>query len=230
MTLQKISDGVWRAQSSVRLLPGAHLPLDMTVLGLADGSLALHSPSQIDDTLASELQQLGRVSMVIAPNRLHHLHAQAALERFPNARCFAAAGVEQKQPQLEITSAIEAAGSTLGRDFALFQVDGAPKLNEWVFFHRASGSLVATDLVFNVQEPRGWLTPWVLRGAGTYRRLAVSRLVASQVEDRQACARSLRPMLDVPLQRLLMSHGQPVLSDAKAQLRAALSERFTELR
>jgi hypothetical protein len=85
-------------------------------------------------------------------------------------------------------------------------------------------------LVFNVQQPRGWLTPWVLRGAGTYRRLAVSRIVMSQIDDKDACARSLRAMLDVPLQRLLMAHGEPVLENPAARLRGALSERFAELR
>jgi len=202
----------------------------MTVLRLTDGTLALHSPIAIDDALTAELEEIGEVSRVIVPNRLHHLNARAALERFPKARCLAAAGGEEKQPNLEIASTIEQAAAELGKDFQLFQVAGAPKMNEWVFFHCSSGSLLTTDLVFNVQQPRGWLTPWVLRGAGTYRRLAVSRIVMSQIEDKPACLRSLRSMLEVPLQRLLMSHGEPVLEEPSTRLRGALSERFAELR
>jgi hypothetical protein len=65
---------------------------------------------------------------------------------------------------------------------------------------------------------------------GTYKRLAISRLVMTLVEDREACAASLRAMLELPVKLLTMSHGRPLVADAAAQLAQAVQARFPELR
>jgi hypothetical protein len=104
-----------------------------------------------------------------------------------------------------------------------------PKLNEWVFRHRVSNALIVTDLVFNVTEPEGFTTPWILRAAGTYRRLAVSRLLVKLIADRAAFLASVRPLLDTRFDLLLMAHGDVVRERAREQWRSALLERFPEL-
>ena len=42
--------------------------------------------------------------------------------------------------------------------------------------------------------------------------------------DRAGLARLMRPLLELPVQRLLVSHGEPVLSDGRAALAHALRE------
>ena len=54
-------------------------------------------------------------------------------------------------------------------------IEGAPKLSEVVFFHRASRSLLVSDLFFNVTEPETWATGLLLRMMGTYKRFGRSR-------------------------------------------------------
>ncbi|HEX6240133.1 MAG TPA: hypothetical protein VFZ61_04545, partial [Polyangiales bacterium] len=66
-------------------LPGNfQLPARMSVLPLRDGTLALVSPIPIDDALAAQLDRLGPVSLLIAPNLLHHLYLGAASQRYPS--------------------------------------------------------------------------------------------------------------------------------------------------
>jgi hypothetical protein len=48
----------------------------MTVMRLDGGRLLLHSPVVLDPGLRSELDAIGRVCYVVAPNRVHHLYAE----------------------------------------------------------------------------------------------------------------------------------------------------------
>ena len=45
----------------------------MVVIRLADGSLWLHSPIQFTSDLAKQIDALGEVRYLVAPNKLHHL-------------------------------------------------------------------------------------------------------------------------------------------------------------
>ena len=101
---------------------------------------------------------------------------------------------------------------------------GAPKLNEVVFLHRASRSLLVTDLLFNVTTPDNWLTGLVLRLMGTYKRLGPSRLLRWRLtKDRRALKADVERMLAWDFVRLLPGHGEVFASpDARAQVRASL--------
>ncbi len=224
--LRQLTANVWTATSSFRMLPGAHLPTRMTVVRRGDGSVLLHSPIELSDELVQAISELGPVRTVVVPNAFHHLHAQAALQRFPEARCLAAAGVEKKQPNLPIAASLEEEADRLEPDFDVTQLEGAPKLNEWVLRHRDSGALITTDLLFNVTEPQGWLTPLVLKMAGTNGGLAISRITKSLVKDSAAFTRSIERSIGSGVQHLVMSHGDVVSTDAELSLRRAIAERF----
>lgn len=43
-------------------------------------------------------------------------------------------------------------------DIEMIPLHGMPNVNEVVFFDKATRSLIATDLVFNLQRPKGWAT------------------------------------------------------------------------
>jgi hypothetical protein len=198
----------------------------MTVVRLADDSLLLHSCVELDDQLVRALESLGKVSTIVVPNTFHHLHAVAAKERFPDATVFAPSGVEKKQPELDIGRTLEADAERLSRDFDVTQLRGAPKLNEWVLRHRGSGAHISTDLIFNVTEPEGWLTPLVLKVAGTYGKVGISRITKSLVKDTSAFCQSIEQSIGSGVNHLVMSHGAIVSQDAETRLRHAIAERF----
>ncbi len=224
--LTPIATFIWQHASSVRLFPGAHLPVRMTAIRLHDGSLLLHSPSAIDDALAQQLERIGPVNHLVAPNLLHHLHVAAAQRRYPLATLYAPEALPSKNPRIRLDVPLPHAAERLAPDLDCLPLRGAPQLDEWVFHHRASRTLLVTDLVFHVRESQGWLTPWILRGAGTYRRLAVSRILQRLVVDRDAFLESLGPILQLDCERLLMAHGDGIETHAMAALRTAVQERF----
>lgn len=202
---------------------GFQLPARMTVLPLASGRLAIVSAIPIDDAAANRIAALGEVGFLIAPNLLHHLYLQAAIERYPSARVLAPAGLRRKRPELRIDVELEdSLPAELTDSVEVVRVEGAPALDEFVFFQRASRTLVVTDLVFNVLRPRGLVAHLVLFLVGCHGRLAQSRLLRLLIKERAATSRSVQRILSLPFDTLIVAHGEIVREQARARLTAAL--------
>jgi glyoxylase-like metal-dependent hydrolase (beta-lactamase superfamily II) len=86
----------------------------------------------------------------------------------------------------------------------------------------------AAEVVFWLPEQRALAIGDVLLGAGAKPRPTTDPLrlcpegwLGKQTHDDLRA--SLRPLLELPVERILVSHGKPVLQDAKAALSAILS-------
>lgn len=217
--LHEITTGVWEAVTHVRLGLGAALPLRMTALADHDG-LTLVSPIRLDDELVSNIDQLGRVHTLIAPNLLHHRYLRGAIERYPAARLLGAPGLATKRSDLTFHG--ELATGRVSESLGVQLVEGAPKLNEAVLLHEPSSTLVVTDLVFNISRATGM--SWVVL-AGISRalgRVEQSRLVRTVTQDRDAAGRSMERILAQSFDRVVPAHGDVIDRDAAAELAAGV--------
>lgn len=241
--MQPIGTDIWHVQGrSLRMPGGVAMPLASTVVRLPDRSLVVYSPIDFDDATAAQVDALGDVAHLVAPNRLHHLYAGAAARRWPRARVHAAAGVRAKQPELRIDHELgaRATGSAndagLGRAMPapvaawsgaleLQHIAGAPSIDEHVAFHRPSGTLICCDLLFHITRPANLRTRMVLAlmgvGGG---RLAQSRVWRFARRDRDAAQASVERVLSWPITQVAPCHGEPCPIDA-----AALAPRLTRL-
>jgi hypothetical protein len=104
--LEPWADGVWTVAAPQRMM-GLHLGTRMTVVRLPGGELLLHSPVPLTDGLRGDIDALGRVAHIVAPNLFHHLHAGDAAAAYPDALLHAPAPLAKKRPDLRI-------GATLG--------------------------------------------------------------------------------------------------------------------
>lgn len=208
----------------IRGAPGGfHFPARMTAIQLGPGELALISPIPIDDALAQRIAELGKVSYLLAPNLHHHLYLAAASARYPEAGVLAPPGLASKRPELRIHGTLDRElPAALRGALEVIRLEGAPGVDEYAFFHRATGTLVVTDLVFNVLRPRGFWAHLILWLTGCHGRLAATRTWRVLVKDRDAMGRSLQRLLQLPLRTLVMAHGEIVRDDAHARLREAL--------
>ena len=100
-----------------------------------------------------------------------------------------------------------------------------PKFAEHAFFHRPSGTLLCTDLVFNHPKGHNALTRLFFRLAGTHEKLSVSKLFQSMIKDRPAFEASLESILALPIERVVMAHGEVLEDDAKERFEQALRSR-----
>ncbi len=220
--MRQLAEDLWVVDGDNFIGGGAWFPVRMVVARI-EGALWLHSPIAIDDPLAAELATLGPVRWIVLPNGFHSKWAGATCERYPEAELWSStahAVLKTKLPEwqpLDPSPPAAWAGT-----FDPLLIAGQPKVNETVFLHRASGTLIVTDLLFNIHESKTWLMPWILRMAGAWRRPMQSRLVRLFTKDRAAAGASCRRILGWDIQRVVMAHGQILEQDAKAQLESAL--------
>ena len=150
MGLQQICTDVWCAEHSQKFGFGFTAPCRMTIVRLASGGLWIHSPGPIDEALAAEIGDLGRVEYLVAPNLFHHLHLPAAVGRFSEAEVHATPGLERKRPDVTFAGTLGVA-APWGEEVQPIPIEGMPTIREVVFVHRPSGSLLVTDLLFNLR-------------------------------------------------------------------------------
>jgi hypothetical protein len=219
--LRELAPGLWVAERPLRFF-GAEIGTRMTVIRLADGELFVHSPVALGWQTKYEIDLLGTVKAVVAPNRFHHLYVKDFAEFFPNARFFAAPGLPIKRRDLTFHGTLTDSPDPLWAgqiDQVVFRA--APLVNEVVFFHPSTRTLLLTDLVMNVQFTASRLTRLMLRLDGIYGRFGVGRLDKWVVRDRAAARRVIDRILEWDFDRIILAHGYVVNSDGKDMFRAA---------
>lgn len=186
-----------------------------TTLIETNQGLWIHSPGPLGD---HHLEGLAAPFALVAPNSMHYLYLTENSRRFPQALAWAPPELLSKVPGL---SARELIGSQAA-EIECMPLAGLGPLGEWVFFHRASGSLIVTDLVFHLLDSPHFWTRLIMRCNGAYGRLATSRLFrALFVKSADDLRISLRQVLDWDFDRLVMAHGEVLERGGKDALRAA---------
>ncbi len=224
MTLQVLVPGqLWHATQALRFGP-LELSTRMTVLRRPDGRLWVHSPILPTPALCRALDALGEVRQVVAPNRSHHLFFQPFLQAYPQARGYIAPGLAAKRPDLAgHADVVAAAAEVCGVELRAVFVEGLPVLNETVWLHEPSRTLIVTDLLFCFGADAPALTSWVARALGVRGRLGMSRTMRWMVRDRAALRRSVEGIQALAPQRVVVAHDQVVDDDVPGRLQRAFA-------
>jgi hypothetical protein len=204
---RSLAPDIWVADRPQRFY-GLEVGTRMTVIRLAGGALLLHSPVELDAGLRAELDAIGPVRFVVAPNRVHHLYAGRVAEAYPNARLWVGPGLERKRPDLIYVAVLgdEAPPEWRGQvDQVFFR--GRPYENEVVFFHRASRTLIICDLAFNFGPGTAAPTRLLMRLIRSFGRFGPSTLDPWLIKDRAAARASLEKILAWDFDRVVVAHG-----------------------
>jgi hypothetical protein len=219
--LTPLADNLWDYDAPLRVL-GMALGHRMTVARLRDGSLWVHSPVAYSPELGVALAALGPIAHVIAPNCIHDTYLEGWFRACPMARFHGARGFSTRRPDLKFTDIIgDKPHPAWAKTFDQLTVRGMPRLNEVVFLHRASHTLILTDLAFNLGPDMPFLSRVLLKINGCYNCFAASRLLRTTIRDRAALRTSLDRILAWNFDRIVLSHGRNVDSGAKDLLRSA---------
>ena len=199
----------------------------MSVLA-AGGGLLLHSAMRLGEEELARLDGLGPVRWILPPNRMHASDAPFYAERYPDARVLAPALERERLERggLRVDGTVEADWpAELGGELEAFPIGGL-KIGETALHHAPSRTLVLNDLCMNFRETdtRGAVHRLLMRFNRVYERFGPSRLLTlAFLKDREALARSLEPVLDLELDRIVVSHGSVFEGDGRAALRAAFA-------
>jgi hypothetical protein len=216
--LEPVCEGVWIDADPVRFLR-LRLTATMTVLRLTDRTLLVCSPIALTPERRAQVDALGTVAHVYAPNTFHHLHAGEWANAYPAARVHAPPGLAKKRRDLRIDRVHGSTPEPAFEDVVdELRIDGF-RMQETVLFHRPSSTLVVADLLHNIGRPRHWWTRLYTRAMGFYDRVGLSRFIRSTAfPDRVAARRSLDLVLACPIERVIVGHGAPVVEDARGAL------------
>ena len=219
-SLKPLANDIWIAERS-QTFYGLPVGTRMTVIRLSGGRLLLHSPVALDSKLQAELDAIGRVSYVVAPNRLHHLYAGEVAKVYPEARLWVAPGLERKRPDLAFVAVLGDEPPEEWRE-EVWQTffRGRPYENEVVFFHRSSRTLILCDLAFNFGPRAAAPTRLLMKLLRSYGRFGPSKLDPLLIRDRDAARQSLERILAWDFDRVVVAHGEVLESGGREALRA----------
>lgn len=215
--LNALADNLWEATQPLRFL-GAELGCRMTCVRLLSGSVAVHSPVRASEELFAAVEDLGSVDWLIAPNAFHHLFIQDWREQFPKATTLVAPKLLRKRKDLTGLTPLSEPAAAWGQELEMIAVDGLPMVNEFVFFHRPSATLILTDLAFHFGRDSPFLTRWMIRLSGRLGELAPTTLERLLTRDKPAFRECLERILEWPFDRVIVSHGAILESGGREAL------------
>jgi hypothetical protein len=197
------------------------IPVRMTVLRLNDDRLVLHSPVPISPRLQAELDALGQVGFIIVP-RAHGRFAGQALRLFPAAQLMTVPSASSRRTSGDSQASFaDHPPAEWANQLECLLVRGF-RLDEVVLFHLSSGTLVLTDLCFNIHRSSSLLSRLFFRANGMWQHFGPSRLIRRlAVSDRAALRQSLEKVLDWKFERIIPGHGDIIEHAGPAELRAA---------
>jgi hypothetical protein len=220
--MKQLADNLWIKVYPLALL-GTLLGRTVTIIRVSSGRLVLHSTAPFSPGDVEEIRTCGEPSWLVEAMLLHDTYARQGRDVFPNVPFLAPKGFDEvvnfaTQPLLP--APVDWSG-----ELEVFPLAGLPRLQEHVFLHIPSRTLIVADLVFNfIPEETGWDYFFHHYLAGIKRYPGLSRIFRLYIRDRSAFRTSMEPILAADFDRIIVGHGRIVERDGKALLRRALED------
>ena len=227
-TLKLVAQDLWVIDGPVIKFYGLPFTTRATVLRLKNGGLFVHSPTKLTEDLVSQISGLGEVRYLIAPSWVHYAYLQEWQEAFPEAESWVAPGVTKRAKSrgisLEADAVLESEQSTPWQDEMHQMVVPGSKLHrEAVFFHKATRTLILTDLIQCIE---GDTVPVWMRILTRVAGIAAPRggmpPDLKLTFDRAQLRPALQVLVDWAPERVIFSHGAWFQEDGTAALKRAL--------
>ncbi|MBK2267145.1 DUF4336 domain-containing protein [Francisella philomiragia] len=149
----QLAKNIWVVDGGAVPFFGLPYTTRMTIIRLENNDLFIHSPIKPNPELVQEVSKLGNIKYLISPNKIHHLFLQDWLELYPNAEVYASPGLREKRKDINFTADLKDFPKAQWQneiDQLIFK--GSRVMQEVVFFHKPSKTLILTDLIENFDE------------------------------------------------------------------------------
>jgi hypothetical protein len=213
MGLEKQSENVWTLSRPFRVTGVGDIGVRMTVMRLASNEILLISPVLLSDADVQEINQLGTVKYLIAPNSLHHLYIKEGQACFPKAKLAGPPGLAERRKDIAFNLVVSENNWLWKHEIEICVVKAsAPLYEEVLFFHKKDKVLVTTDLVFNLRNQKGFIQKILARLNNTFDRFGMSWLGKRMFSDRHSLRVALKQISHWNPSVIIMAHGS-VLRD-----------------
>jgi len=231
--LKPVAPNVWIADGPIVRMAAplgmtAPFTTRMTLVRLGDGGLWCHSPIAPDEELFAAIEAIGPVRHLVSPNKLHYAHIAAWKARYPDALAWASPGVRERAASQRIAVSFDrdledAPPPQWSTDLDQLLFRGSRAFAEVAFLHRASATLILTDLIENFEASKlGRGMRAIAHFGGVLDPDGKTPLdMRFTFTDRSAARECLRRMLDWHPRRVVLAHGRWYAEDGEAELRRA---------
>lgn len=224
--LREIDKNIWVCEQPLKFW-GLEVGTRMTIIRLTNGELIVISPIKALETTIHQINELGNVTFIIAPNCYHHLFVLDFKSVYPNAKIWVAPGLESKRQDLPIDKVLsngkvgnaDEVEYLLVEGFKVFDLNGSSILNEIVFFHRESQTLILTDTAYHFDKSFSLKTQLAARLIRGYNRLTPSLLEKIATPEKEKVKHSIQKVFCWDFRRVIMAHGSIIENDAKIKLK-----------
>lgn len=204
---------------------GVQIGRQLVVVRLPGRGVWIQSPIPWSAELRREVAAIGEVKHVMAASFFHDECLKEFQAEYPNAIFHACPGLAAARRDLRF--APEPLSDTPHPDWAgvirQHHVRGMPRINEVVFLHPASRSLILTDLAMNFGPGISWIVALLIKLDGNWCRLSPTRFGRSQMKDRAAVRESIDTILSWDFDRVIVGHGRNIETGGKEAFRAAFA-------
>ena len=228
-TLKPVAQDIWIVDGPMIRFYGLPFSTRATIVRLTNGDIWVHSPTKLEAGLIAEITALGPVRHLIAPNWIHYAYVAEWQDQFPDTVSWAAPGVKERA---------ESKGMVMRFDHDLGDVAEAPWQGEIdqqivrgsqvhqeaVFFHKASSTLILTDLIENFEAEKlpFWMRP-LTRMAGIQdpngQMPRDMRMTFRKGQDE--LRRAVQQMIDWAPERVIVAHGRWYTSGGVDEIKRA---------
>ena len=229
-TLKPVADNVWIIDGPVIRFgmpwPQFPFPTRMTIVRLVSGDLFIHSPTPLSPSLKEEIERVGKVRFIVGPNRIHYWWTPEWKAAYPNALVYLAPRIkEQAKGRIAFDAMpLEAASGYPWDDEITTLPIPASYMTEFEFFHRASRTLILTDLISNFEPKKAapfflWLLKWVGGISPPYGGMSRDLRLSFTWRHKRELKAAVMTMLSWNPERVIFAHGHWYDADGAATLR-----------
>jgi len=216
-----VPDSIWAIERPL-WFGGVRIRARTTVVRLSGGALWVHSPCAPTGDVCAALDALGEVRWIVVPNRYHHLQTPATAARYPKALVVGPKTVQARNPNVSLAMGTDDPAYLRSTpELTAIPLRGVPFLDETVFFHAASGSLIAADLLISACARDHWTWRMAARLLGRYGKVRTPPDVRMKTRANAAVAESIAQMRALPVQQILVAHADPIRERPVEQLAEA---------
>lgn len=221
--MRELSENLWTIEAP-HSMAGVEIGARMTIVRLQSGDLWVYAPFEAPSEEIAALEQLGHVAYLVVPSPFHATQAAAFSMRFPEAELWT---IPEAHSQLkgQANRTLYEMPDAWKNDFDGERFDSALGLCEWVFCHRASRTLLVTDLCMNLPAPRtptGTIAKLLFDIGGKFGPSRLERtMIKVNILHRDSAKFQLQTILKWDFDRVIVTHGEVVETGGKAKLQSA---------
>lgn len=211
---------------------GTRLPLRMIIVKLADDGLWIGNPTPHNQQLENRVASMGEVKHIVGASNGHNLFLEDWQKAFPDAGVYVASGIPKKRPDLKNYTLLRDLDTPpWHEDLDMLAMDGAPFLDEHMFYHGKSKTLLVTDFFQNYngvkQKGIGKLVSTLIFGPLGFKGKCLAPPLKTRfgAKDRHALRASFDRLWELDIECVVPAHGAIFEEGAKDDIRR-LCQRF----